>query len=163
MKKNENPQEIVISVEHFTRLLSLAIAAGREWGNEETTKKIRQHVRRFNPHFVDKELIEDGQNAKKLKDDIAKARTLLNYQSQHPKCVFYFRYENYMIPVTSLGFNKKNGGWLRFQFVNKPKGITHWDEIPADSIFIDLPEDFEKLPGGKFKDCYISNKTPVQS
>jgi hypothetical protein len=166
MDRNTNPQTVTLAVELYEELIRMADSSDRY-----TTRRIRKHARKFNPHLqpAHQALVRknEGLRSKRIvaaRKMLAKAtgkvvyvETSVNYSSGPLKDLVF-------TPMIVKRLNKGDRGQL-LVFKEGETKFGHYSasSVTPDCIHLELPEDYYRIPDAMLSRNYAGLWVKVDS
>lgn len=149
MDRNTNPQTVTLAVELYEELIRMADSSDRY-----TTRRIRKHARKFNPHLQpahqalvrkneglrSKRIVEARKLLAKTTGKVVYVETSVNYSSGPLEDLVF-------TPMIVKRLNKGNRGQLLVFKVGETKfGRYSASSVTPDCIHLELPKDYYQIP-----------------
>lgn len=163
MERNNNPQTVTLATEMYEELVAMADSSERY-----TTRRIRRHARKFNPHlqpahqelvrkneaFRSKGIVDARQILAKAAGKVVFARTDVNYHESLEDLIF--------TPMTVKRINKDNRrlldvyreGELKYGYYNKAT-------VSPDCIYFELPPYYHQICDGPYRTLWVKIGSPL--
>jgi len=150
--KNKDPRSILISRENYEQLVYLAHCGVNDGaGTAEELKRIVDHARKFNPVYNAE--VRDRSLAEEKRWREKRDRTMAFLRSGVRNAFLKYVSHPYLVPVEIVGKSPRSKVEVRVRHTTDVhKGRN--DSFPVDSLILALPEGWQRIESGKYKDCF---------